>query len=430
MRVKERVEHGFNAFRNPELYPKKVEREHFTSGQYSRPDRPRFQYGNERSILASVLARLAVDTAAMTYNHIRVDSDGQFEKVIESTLNTRLNLNANIDQTGRDFIMDVVLTVCDEGCAAIVITEADLDPDEHSNFKIESLRVGHITEWYPTMIKVRVYNETTGLKEEILVPKKITPIIENPFYSVMNEPNSTLRRLIRKLNILDAIDEQSGSGKLDLILQVPYLIKSPGKREYAEQRRKDIETQLSGSKYGIAYTDGTEHIVQLNRPVENNLMAQIEYLTKLFYTQLGMSEAILNGTASEAEMQNYYSRTIEAYADAIVDAIKWKMLTKTARSQGQDIRYFRDPFKLVPVAQVAEVADKLTRNEILSPNEVRVTIGRKPSKDPAANELRNRNINQKSDDRSQSGTTKIQNSSKNANFSEADIKELLRSIRQ
>lgn len=428
MRVTERIEHGFNAFRNPELYPKRVEREHFSSGQYARPDRPRFQYGNERSILASVLTRIAVDVSAMQYYHVRTDEEGNFKEVISSSLNTRLNLNANIDQTGRDFIKDLVSTVCDEGCAAVVITEADLDPEDNSNIRIDSLRVGHIVEWYPTMLKVRVYNDKTGIKEEILVPKNITPIIENPFYAVMNEPNSTLRRLIRKLNILDGIDEQSGSGKLDLILQVPYLIKSPSKREYAEQRRKDIETQLAGSKYGIAYTDGTEHIVQLNRPIENNLMSQIEYLTNQFYTQLGMSESILNGTAEESEMLNYYNRTIEPYADAIVDALRWKMLTQTARTRHQDIKYFRDPFKLVPVEKVAEIADKFTRNEILSPNEFRAIVGRKPSKDPAADELRNRNINQKSEDRT--GSAKIQNGSETSSFKESEVKNLIRSIRQ
>lgn len=428
MRVRDRIEHGFNAFKNPELYPRRTNQfESAALGVYARPDRPKLQTGNERSLLASVLTRIAVDVAAMRYLHVRTDEDGQFRETITSSLNTRLNLNANADQTGRDFIKDVVSTMCDEGCAAIVITAADIDPEDSATFKIDSMRVGHIIEWYPKHIKVMVYNEDTGLKEQIIVPKSITPIVENPFYAVMNEPNSTLRRLIRKLNLLDAIDEQSGSGKLDLILQVPYLVKNPVKKEYAQSRLKEIETQLAGSKYGIAYTDGTEHIVQLNRPVENNLMTQIDYLTKLFYSQLGISEGVLNGTASEEEKLMYYNGTIEPYADVIVDALRWKLLTKTARTQGQDIQYFRDPFKIVPIEKIADVADKFTRNEILTPNELRSIVGRKPSKDKAADELRNRNINQKAEDASD--PAKIQNGSNSSNFDDKDVADLIKSIK-
>lgn len=424
MDVRGRIEHGFNAFKNPELYPKKTEKDIQSFGYYTRPDRSQFHIGNERSILASVLTRIANDVASMKFMHVRTDEDGQYKEKINSSLNTRLNLNANSDQTGRDFIKDLVSMICDEGCAAVVITDADLDPEDNSNYKIEKLRVGRVVEWYPEHVKVNVYNESTGLRQDIIVPKSITPIIENPFYAVMNSPNSTLRRLLRKLNILDAIDEQSGSGKLDLILQVPYLVKSPIKKAYAEERRKDIETQLAGSKYGIAYTDGTEHIIQLNRPVENNLMTQIEYLTKLFFSQLGVSEAVLNGTAEEAEMANYYSRTIEPYSDAIADAFKWKLLTKTARTQHQDVQYFRDPFKLVPVSSIADIADSLLRNEILSPNEFRAIVGRKPSKDKSADELRNRNINQNSN-----STEENQNGSKKS-FKNSDITNLIKSIKK
>lgn len=389
----DRIKRGWNAFTNAQNDYATEVKEPYMPSTYYRPDRPQFHLGNERSMLASALNRIAIDVASNTINHIRVDKDGNFTEVIDDELNARFNLNANLDQTGREFIQDIVMSLCDEGCLALVITSASVSPDE-SGFDILSLRVGKILEWQPDRIKVRVYNELTGNKEDIFVKKKDAAILENPLYSVMNEQNSTLRRLIRKLNILDAIDEQSGSGKLDLILQVPYMISNPRKKEYVEQRRKDIETQLSNTKYGIAYTDGTEHVIQLNRPVENNLMNQINYLTTLFYSQLGMSEAVVNGTAEEAEMLNYYTRTVEPYLAAIVNACRWKFLTPTARSQGQDIKYFRNVFKLVPAEKMAEIADKFTRNEILSSNEIRAILGYKPSKDPRADQLINSNINQ------------------------------------
>lgn len=395
----DRIKQGWNAFANPDQFPTTPElKEPFYTSNYTRPDRPRFHLGNERSLLASALNRIAIDVASNTINHVRCNDEGRFQEVIHSSLDSRFNLNANVDQTGREFIQDAVMSLCDEGCIAICITAADIDPNTESGARILSLRVGQILEWYPDKVKVRVYNELTGNKEDLFFKKDKTAIVENPLYSVMNESNSTLRRLIRKLNILDAIDEQSGSGKLDLILQVPYMVTNPRKKEYVEGRRKEIETQLANSKYGIAYTDGTEHVIQLNRPVENNLMSQIEYLTKMFYNQLGMSEAVISGTAEEYEMLNYYTRTIEPFLAAIVNAMRWKFLTPTARSQGQDIKYFRDPFKLVPVEKLAEIGDKLTRNEILSSNEMRAIMGYKPSKDPRADQLINSNINQGNND--------------------------------
>lgn len=395
----DRIKQGWNAFANPDRFPTTPElKEPFYTSNYTRPDRPRFHLGNERSLLASALNRIAIDVASNTINHVRCNDEGRFQEVIHSSLDSRFNLNANVDQTGREFIQDAVMSLCDEGCIAICITAADADPNTESGVKILSLRVGQILEWYPDKVKVRIYNELTGNKEDLFFKKDKTAIVENPLYSVMNESNSTLRRLIRKLNILDAIDEQSGSGKLDLILQVPYMVTNPRKKEYVEGRRKEIETQLANSKYGIAYTDGTEHVIQLNRPVENNLMSQIEYLTKMFYNQLGMSEAVISGTAEEYEMLNYYTRTIEPFLAAIVNAMRWKFLTPTARSQGQDIKYFRDPFKLVPVEKLAEIGDKLTRNEILSSNEMRAVMGYKPSKDPKADQLINSNINQSNND--------------------------------
>ena len=437
-KLSERLQHGFNAFKKPELYPKVTAG--YQGGFYARPDRPRMRTGNERSLLASVLNRIAIDVAAVSIQHARVDENGRFTEVINSGLNNCLTMNANRDQTGREFVQDIVMSLCDEGCIAVVITSADIDPAEAS-FKIETLRVGKILEWYPEEVKVEVYNEDRGIKEPIIVQKRYTAIIENPLYSIMNEPNSTLRRLIHKLNILDSVDEQSSAGKLDMIVQVPYMLRSPSRREYAESRRKEIETQLAGSKYGIAYTDGTEHIVQLNRPIENNLMNQIEYLTKLFYNQLGMSEAVFDGTADEEEMINYYNRTIEPYLAAIANAFKWKFLTKTARSQGQDILYFRDPFKLVPAEKIADIADKLTRNEILSSNEVRAMIGYKPSKEAGADALRNKNLNQTpeqiaaeqgknpEDPNASADAGKNQNGSKSSGSNFSDIGDLIKSIR-
>ena len=360
-------------------------------GYYYRPDRPIFSRGNERSIITSVYNRIALDVAAITIQHVRLDGEGRFNSVIDSTLNDCLSLEANLDQTGRAFIQDVVQSMLDEGCVALVPVDTDIDPNNGS-YKIETMRTGKILEWYPQYVKVRVYNERTGRKEDVLVHKRTVAIVENPFYAVMNEPNSTMQRLIRKLNILDAIDEQSGSGKLNLIIQLPYVIKTEARRQQAEKRRKDIEEQLSGSKYGVAYTDGTEHVVQLNRPVDNNLMSQIEFLTSMLYSQLGLTQSIMDGTADDKTMLNYLTRTVEPILSAIVDEIKRKFLTKTARSQKQSILFFRDPFKLVPVGEIAEIADKMTRNEVMSSNEIRGKIGLTPSKDPNADKLRNSNL--------------------------------------
>jgi hypothetical protein len=337
-----------------------------------------------------------MDVAAITVNHVQLDKDGRFMEVRKSELNDCLNLAANKDQTGRAFLQDVVISMLDEGCVAIVPIDTDIDP-ENGSYKIESMRTGKILEWYPDHIRVSVYNDRTAKREDLKVPKSVAAIIENPLYTVINEPNSTMQRLVRKLNLLDAIDEQSGSGKLDLIIQLPYIIKSEARRQQAEDRRKDIEMQLSGSKYGIAYTDGTEHITQLNRPTENNLMKQIEYLTSMLYSQLGITQGVMDGTADEKVMLNYQTRTIEPIISAIVDEMKRKFLTKTARSQNQSIMFFRDPFRLVPVNNIAEIADKFTRNEIMTSNEIRQVIGMKPSKDPKADQLINSNISQPDD---------------------------------
>lgn len=386
-----RLKHAWNAFtgRYPTRYYPDV-----GMGYAYRPDRPRLSRGNERSIVTSVYNRIALDAAAISIQHVRLDENERFLEVIPSGLNSCLNLEANIDQTGRSFVQDIVMSMLDEGCVAIVPVDTDDDPDLTGSYKIETMRTGKILEWFPKHVRVRVYNDTTGQKEDIILSKSMVGIIENPLYAVINEPNSTMQRLIRKLNLLDAVDEQSSSGKLDLIIQLPYVIKTEARRQQAETRRKDIEKQLSGSKYGIAYTDGTEHITQLNRSVGNNLMSQIEYLTSMLYSQLGITQSILDGTADEKTMLNYYNRTIEPMISAIVDELKRKFLTKTARSQHQSIQFFRDPFKLVPVSELAEISDKLTRNEIATSNEVRQIIGWKPSKDPKADELRNSNINQ------------------------------------
>lgn len=389
--VGSRLKTAWNAFLNRD--PTVVYRDVGTSYSY-RPDRPRFSRGNERSIVTSVYNRIALDVAAITIQHVRLDDDGRFSSVIDSGLNRCLNLEANIDQTGRAFIQDIVMSMFDEGCVAIVPVDTSDNPEETGSYDIETMRTGKILEWYPRHVKVRVYNDRTGRKEDIVRPKNTVAIIENPLYAVINEPNSTMQRLIRKLNLLDAIDEQSGSGKLDLIIQLPYIIKTEARRKQAEDRRKEIERQLAGSKYGIAYTDGTERITQLNRPVENNLMKQIEYLTTTLYGQLGMTQTVMDGTADDKTMLNYTNRSIEPIVSAIVDAMKRVFLTKTARSQKQSIMFFRDPFKLVPVADLAEIADKMTRNEIMTSNEIRQVIGMKPSDDPKADELRNSNINQ------------------------------------
>ena len=361
-----------------------------------RADRPRMSRGNERSIVTSVYNRIALDVAALNVQHVRLDENGRFLSVIDDGLNNCLTLEANVDQTARSFIQDVVISMFDEGSVAIVPVDTTTDPNVSGSYDIQSLRVGQILDWYPQYIRTRVYNEQTGRKEDIVVPKSAVAIIENPLYAVINEPNSTMQRLIRKLNLLDVIDEQSGSGKLDLIIQLPYVIKTEARRQQAENRRKDIESQLSGSKYGIAYTDGTEHITQLNRSVNNNLMSQIEYLTSMLYSQLGITQSILDGTADEKTMLNYNNRTIEPIISAIVDEMKRKFLTKTARSQRQSISFFRDPFKLVPVNEIAEIADKFTRNEIMTSNEIRQVVGMKPSDDPRADELRNKNLSEPS----------------------------------
>lgn len=361
-----------------------------------RADRPRMSRGNERSIVTSVYNRIALDVAALNVQHVRLDENGRFLSVIDDGLNNCLTLEANVDQTARSFIQDVVISMFDEGSVAIVPVDTTTDPNVSGSYDIQSLRVGQILDWYPQYIRTRVYNEQTGRKEDIVVPKSAVAIIENPLYAVINEPNSTMQRLIRKLNLLDVIDEQSGSEKLDLIIQLPYVIKTEARRQQAENRRKDIESQLSGSKYGIAYTDGTEHITQLNRSVNNNLMSQIEYLTSMLYSQLGITQSILDGTADEKTMLNYNNRTIEPIISAIVDEMKRKFLTKTARSQRQSISFFRDPFKLVPVNEIAEIADKFTRNEIMTSNEIRQVVGMKPSDDPRADELRNKNLSEPS----------------------------------
>lgn len=387
-----RLKHAWNAFTG------NIQMNYRDLGMsYSyRADRPRMSRGNERSIVTSVYNRIALDVAALNVQHVRLDENGRFLSVIDDGLNTCLTLEANVDQTARSFIQDVVISMFDEGSVAIVPVDTTTDPNVSGSYDIQSLRVGQILDWYPQYIRTRVYNEQTGRKEDIVVPKSAVAIIENPLYAVINEPNSTMQRLIRKLNLLDVIDEQSGSGKLDLIIQLPYVIKTEARRQQAENRRKDIESQLSGSKYGIAYTDGTEHITQLNRSVNNNLMSQIEYLTSMLYSQLGITQSILDGTADEKTMLNYNNRTIEPIISAIVDEMKRKFLTKTARSQRQSISFFRDPFKLVPVNEIAEIADKFTRNEIMTSNEIRQVVGMKPSDDPRADELRNKNLSEPS----------------------------------
>lgn len=393
-----RLKHAWNAFTG------NVQMNYRDLGMsYSyRADRPRMSRGNERSIVTSVYNRIALDVAALNVQHVRLDENGRFLSVIDDGLNNCLTLEANVDQTARSFIQDVVISMFDEGSVAIVPVDTTTDPNVSGSYDIQSLRVGQILDWYPQYIRTRVYNEQTGRKEDIVVPKSAVAIIENPLYAVINEPNSTMQRLIRKLNLLDVIDEQSGSGKLDLIIQLPYVIKTEAKRQQAENRRKDIESQLSGSKYGIAYTDGTEHITQLNRSVNNNLMSQIEYLTSMLYSQLGITQSILDGTADEKTMLNYNNRTIEPIISAIVDEMKRKFLTKTARSQHQSISFFRDPFKLVPVNDIAEIADKFTRNEIMTSNEIRQVVGMKPSEDPRADELRNKNLSAPSGSNQQS----------------------------
>ena len=386
-----RLKHAWDVFRSRE-----PTRYYSDTGPsyYYRPDRVRFTRGNERSIVTSVYNRIALDVSSISIKHCKLDENGRYMSDINSGLNECLNLQANIDQTGRAFIQDVVMSMLDEGCVALVPVDTTFDPELTGSYDIQSMRTGKIIEWYPEHVKVQVYNEKTGKKEDVTVPKSIVAIIENPLYAVINEPNSTMQRLVRKLSLMDVTDEQTASGKLDLIIQLPYVIKTEARRQQADQRRKDIEMQLAGSKYGIAYTDGTEHITQLNRSVENNLMKQVEYLTNMLYSQLGITQTILDGTADEQTMLNYYSRTIEPIISAITDEMKRKFLTKTARTQMQSIMFFRDPFKLVPVNNIAEIADKFTRNEIMTSNEIRQIVGLKPSKDPKADKLINSNISQ------------------------------------
>lgn len=391
--VSSRFKNAWNAFLN-----KNPTYDSNSNGSYYRPDRTRLSRGNERSIITSIYNRIGLDVANINFKHCRLDENNRYIEDVDSKLNNCLTLEANIDQTARAFIQDIVMSMFDDGCVAIIPVDTIYNPNNTDSYQIVTLRTGKIKTWYPTKIQVEVYNDIKGLKEYITIDKSIACIIENPFYSIMNEPNSTLQRLIKKLLLLDSIDEQSGSGKLDLIIQLPYIVKSEARKQQAEQRRKDIERQLSGSKYGIAYTDGTEKITQLNRAVENNLMKQIEYLTSMLYSQLGITQEVLDGTANEQTMLNYYSRTVEPIASAIADEMKRKFLSKSARSKGQSIMFFRDPFKLVPVNNLAEIADKFTRNEILTSNEIRQIVGIKPSDDPRADELRNSNINQSNQD--------------------------------
>ena len=390
MGLLDRLQHGWNAFMNKDPTQYYID---YGASYSNRPDRPRLSRGNERTIITSIYNRIALDVASINIQHCRLDDDGRFLESINSGLNNCLNLEANIDQTGTAFIHDAVMSMFDEGVIAIVPVDTTIDPRITGSYDIQSMRTGRILEWYPAHVKVEVYNEKIGKKENIVLPKSAVGIVENPFYAVMNEPNSTMQRLIRKLNLLDHIDEQSSSGKLDLIIQLPYVVKSDARRQQADKRRKDIEEQLTGSKYGIAYTDGTEKITQLNRPVENNLMSQIEYLTSILYGQLNITQSILDGTADEKTMLNYINRTVSIIVSAIVDEMKRKFLTKTARSQNQSIEYFTDPFKLVPVNNLADIADKFTRNEIMTSNEIRQIVGMKPSDDPKADQLVNSNLN-------------------------------------
>ena len=392
MGIRDRLQHAWNAF----VYNDNTYADPQNLGGLStfKPDRVHFSRGVERSIVTSVYNRLALDVSSIAIKHVRLDENGRFKEEVDSGLQNCLNVEANIDQTGRAFLQDVVMSMLDEGCVAIVPVDTTIDPAKSGSYEINTMRTGKILEWYPAHVRVRVYNDKRGIHEEIVLPKSAVAIIENPLYAVINEPNSTMQRLIRKLNLLDVVDEQTSSGKLDLIIQLPYVIKSEARRKQAEERRKDIEMQLSGSKYGIAYTDGTERITQLNRPAENNLMKQVEYLTSMLYSQLGLTQSIMDGSADDKTMLNYYNRTVEPILAAITDEIKRKFLTKTARAQKQTVMYFRDPFKLTPVVDLAEIADKFTRNEIMTSNEIRQIVGMKPADDPSADELRNKNLNQ------------------------------------
>lgn len=387
-----RLKHAWNAFLNRD--PPSRSYYNLGGGYNYRPYYQRLGYNTDRTIVTAIYNRIAIDASTITIQHVKLDDNGRYDKTINSYLNERLTFSANKDQTGRAFIQDIVMSMLDEGVVAVVPIDTDDDPESTESYKIKSMRVGKIVNWYPDHVRVKVYNDNTMNKEEVTFPKSMVAIIENPFYAVMNEQNGTMQRMIRKLNLLDIVDEQTSSGKLDLIIQLPYVIKNDLRKNQAEERRQQIEDQLSGSKYGIAYTDGTERITQLNRSLDNNLLKQVEYLTNMAYSQLGLTQEIMNGTADDVAMANYYSRTIEPIVSAIVDEFKRKFLTRTAISQKQSIVFFRDPFKLVPIDKVAEMADKFTRNEIMSSNEIRQVIGLKPSKDPNADELRNKNLNQ------------------------------------
>jgi hypothetical protein len=391
MAIMNRLKHAWNLFFNVDT-PQPFE----PSASYGvRPDRTRLRFTNEKTILSSILTRIAIDVADLAIKHVKLDDQDRFDSVVRSGLNECMTLEANIDQAARAFRQDMIMSMFDEGVIAIVPIDTTSSPQTSSSFDIKTMRVGRIVRWSPEHIRVSVYNEETGMREEVMVSKRYAAVVENPMYSVMNEPNSTLQRLIRKLNLLDAVDEQSSSGKLDLIIQLPYTIKSEARRQQAEQRRKDIEFQLKGSQYGIAYTDGTEKVVQLNRPAENNLLKQVEYLTELLYSQLGITKEVMDGTASQAVMLNYFHRTMKPIVEAIVEAMRRTFLTKTARTQGQSIMYFYDPLALIPFDQLAELVDKLTRNEVLSSNEFRQVLGRPPSKDAKADQLRNSNMPEK-----------------------------------
>ncbi len=388
MNIGSRLKHAWNAFLNRD--PPGSE---YHGGGYSyRPDRMRFSRGSERTIINAINNRISLDASSIKINHVKLDENNRFDSIIDSGLNYCLTTEANADQTGRGLIQDIVMTFLEEGVAAVIPEKTNFDPRYSNSYEIYSMRVGVPVEWYSDRVRVRVFNELTGQREEITFPKKMVALIENPFYSVMNAPNSTMQQLVRKLALLDVVDEQAGSGKLDMIIQLPYVIKTDARRKQANERREEIEKQLSGSKYGIAYTDGTERIVQLNRSLENNILKSIEYLTNMVYSQLGVTQEILNGTADEKTMNNYMNRIIEPVVSAIADEVNRKFLTKTARTQGQSIMCFHDPFRLAPVSMIAEMADKFTRNEIMTPNEIRQVIGMKPSKDPKSDQLVNRNI--------------------------------------
>lgn len=395
-KLTDRLKHAWNVFNDRTVLETRSSQGFSPFGEIvntgSRPDRLRMRISNERSIIASIYTRIAIDFASVSIRHVKLDDNERFQSVVNSGLNDCLKVEANLDQAGRMFRQDIVLTLFEKGVIAIVPVETSLNPNVTGGYDIRNLRVGEIVKWYPRHVRVNIYNEKTGRREEVTLEKSVVAIVENPLYLVMNEPNSTLQRLMRKLNLLDVVDEQSSSGKLDLIIQLPYVIRNEAKKAAAEQRRRDIEFQLKGSQYGIAYTDGTEKITQLNRPAENNLLKQVEYLTQMLYAQLGITEEILNGTADEVTMLNYYNRTIEPLLDAVVEEFRRKFLTKTARTQGQSVQYYRDPFKFVPVSQIAEISDKFTRNEIATSNEMRGAIGWRPHPDPKADELRNSNM--------------------------------------